>query len=138
MPDWEHCFLNVSRYFNEGTEEYVKFDLYSNSTLGRCFEVCDYGLYKTSTEIKWGDCLVNTWADTDVTFDNWHILAFKPAQQDASTAEHSGGLLRTHPRKRAGIRLSLSRHEQDPAGGTQSAHARQARAPPPRNGIPRG
>lgn len=92
MPDWDHCFLNVARYFNEAREEYVTYDLYSNSTLGRCFEVCDYGIYKTTDAIQWGDCLVSTWTDTDVTFDNWHILAFKPAQQDASTVKHSGGL----------------------------------------------
>ena len=92
MPDWEHCFLNVARYFNENREEYVTFDLYSNSSLGRCFEVCDYGLYKTSTEIKWGDCLTSNWTDADVTFDNWHILAFKPAQADVTTNTHAGGL----------------------------------------------
>lgn len=92
MPNWDKCFLNVARYFNKGVENYTKMDLYSNSTLGRCFEVCDYGLYKTSDEIKWGDCLTSNWDDTDVSFDNWHILMFKPAQQDASTVMGAGGL----------------------------------------------
>lgn len=92
MPDWDHCFLNVASYFNKSKEEYTKFDLYSNSTLGRCFEVCDYGLYKTTDQIQWGDCLTSNWTDEDVTFNNWHIFMFKPAQQDASTGVHSGGL----------------------------------------------
>lgn len=104
-PDWDHCFLNVSRYFNENKEEYVKFDLYSNSTLGRCFEVCDYGIYRTSDQIKWGDCLTSNWADADVTFDNWHILAFKPAPYDGITGVHSGGL---NVRSRSGANLDFN------------------------------
>lgn len=104
-PDWDHCFLNVSRYFNEDKEEYVKFDLYSNSTLGRCFEVCDYGLYRTSDEIKWGDCLTSNWTDADVTFDNWHVLTFKPALMDATTGVHSGGL---NVRSRSGANQALN------------------------------
>lgn len=92
MPDWDRCFLNVARYFNENKEEYPTVEWVSNTTLGQCFEVCDYGIYRTSTEINWGNCITYNWADEDVTFDNWHILMFKPAQQDASTAVHSGGL----------------------------------------------
>lgn len=92
MPDWEHCFLNVARYFNENREEYPSVTGVSNTTLGLCFDVCDYGIYKTNGSIGWGDCITYSWPDTDVTFDNWHILAFKPAQMDASTNTHSGGL----------------------------------------------
>ena len=92
MPDWGHCFLNVARYFNENKEEYPAVDLISNSTLGQCFQLCDYGIYKTSTEIKWGDCISQQWNDEDVTFNNWHILMFKPAQMDAATNTHSCGL----------------------------------------------
>ena len=92
MPDWDHCFLNVASYFNKGTESYTKIDLYANSTLGRCFDVCDYGIYKTNANIGWGDCLVSTWADEDVKANDWHILMFKPGQQDASTNTHSGGI----------------------------------------------
>lgn len=106
MPDWDHCFLNVARYFNNNMqEEYVKFDLYANSTLGRCFDVCDYGIYKTNTSIAWGDCLTSTWSDSDVTGDNWHILMFKPAQQDATTNTHSGGL---NLRSRSGANLAVN------------------------------
>lgn len=105
MPDWDHCFLNVAKYFNNMKEEYVKFDLYSSSTLGRCFEVCDYGIYRTSSEIKWGDCLTSNWSDSDVTGDNWHILMFKPAQQDATTNTHSGGL---NFRSRTGANLAVN------------------------------
>ena len=93
MPDWDHCFMNVARYFNnEGTIEYPTVTGISNSTLGQCFEVCDYGIYKTNASIGWGDCITYDWPDTDVTFDNWHIFAFKPAQMDATTNTHSGGL----------------------------------------------
>lgn len=92
MPDWDHCFLNVARYFNENKEEYQKVEGVSNSTLGLCFDVCDYGIYKTNGSIGWGDCITYNWPDNDVTFDNWHILAFKPAQMDASTNTHSCGL----------------------------------------------
>lgn len=92
MTDWEHCFLNVARFFNEGREEYPAVDLVSNATLGRCFEVCDYGIYKTSSEIKWGDCIAQNWYDEDVKFNNCHLLMFKPAQMDATTNTHSGGI----------------------------------------------
>lgn len=93
MPDWEHCFLNVARYFNsDGTVEYPTVTGVSNSSLGLCFDLCDYGIYKTNASIGWGDCITHNWTDADVTFDNWHILAFKPAQMDASTNTHSGGL----------------------------------------------
>lgn len=97
MPDWDHWNLNVARFFNEGREEYPSFDGVSSSSLGRCFEICDYGVYKTNASIGWGNCFINNWTDADVTFDNWHIFAFKPAQMDAATNTHSGGLnLRAH------------------------------------------
>lgn len=104
-PDWEHCLLNVARYFNENREEYPAVDLISNSTLGQCFQLCDYGIYKTTTEIKWGDCILQTWTDEDVTFDNWHILMFKPGQMDATTNTHCGGL---NLRARAGAATQTS------------------------------
>lgn len=93
MPDWDHCMLNVARYFNSnGTVEYPDVTGVSNASLGQCFGVCDYGIYKTNASIGWGDCITYNWPDADVTFDNWHILAFKPAQMDATTNTHSGGL----------------------------------------------
>jgi hypothetical protein len=105
MPDWDHCFLNVSKYFNNSVAEYTKMDLYSNTTLGRCFEVCDYGIYRTSSEIKWGDCLTSNWTDADVKLNDWHIFMFKPALQDATTGVHSGGL---NFRSRTGSAVSIN------------------------------
>ena len=91
-PNWDTCFLNVARYFNEDKIEIITPTGVSNSTLGQCFQICDYGIYRTSDEIKWGDCITYNWSDEDVTFDNWHILAFKPAHMDASTNVGNGGL----------------------------------------------
>ena len=105
MPDWGHCLLNVARYFNENKEEYPAVDLISNSTLGQCFQLCDYGIYKTTTEIKWGDCIAQNWKDEDVTFNNWHIFMFKPAQMDATTNTHSGGI---NLRSRSGAATNMN------------------------------
>lgn len=90
--DWSSWTLNVARYFNEGKEERTTFDGYQNSTLGQCFEICNYGIYRTSTEIKWGDTLMSNWPDADVTMDNCHMLMFKPGPMDATTGEGSMGM----------------------------------------------
>ena len=89
--DWAATSFNVARYFNEGVEENIPFGLVSNSTLGQCFQVCDYGIYKTSDQIKWGDCLTTNWKDEDVTMNNMHALIFKPGPYDCSTNVGNGG-----------------------------------------------
>lgn len=90
MGDWQHCLMNVARYFNENKIEFINPANISNE-YEQCFDLCDYGIYKVNSEIS-GDSIVYDWIDTDVTFNNWHILVFKPAYMDANTSIGCGNL----------------------------------------------